>query len=161
MTTPRNDEFVRQYGILTDPVEREAAKKWFAEQTLQNEIPTTAFKALLTVGDARGEDLTIHFDKRPTVNPAPASETRTLVKEAARGAPWYRQAINKAVGAAEWWNENVAVPSASVVMATAFQLLPGKQSFDVKLEEAQQRLSAQRNRQGGIEAILYTERAAR
>ena len=161
MTTPRNNEFVRQYGVLTSPEDREEAKKWFAENTLQNEPPTTAFKTLLSVGESIGEDLTHFFDKRPTVDPAPASEAREAVNEAARGAPWYRQALNKAVGAAEWWNENIAVPAAATVMATAFNLIPGKQSFEVKMEEAQQRLAAQRNRQGSISAILDTVRAAR
>lgn len=144
MADPIIREFARQYQGITDPQEREEVKRQFAEQVLAQQPSAVALRTLLDTSNEIGEDLTHWYSYTPSLPPVSPEEVKIRMKEKVEGAPFWRRAVGKAVGVAEWWQRNVTEPSAAGVLAVTFGLVPGKQGFEKRYEAALQSRAAQR-----------------
>ena len=139
--------FAQGYGTLELPEEREEAKKLFAEQVGQRRNEIASYEVLLRTGELIGEDMTIHLMRAPTIDPLSREAAIEQVEEAKRDVPWYRRSVAKVAGVAQWWQENITVPSAAVAIGLAAKAIPGEQPFEARISEAQRRIAAE----GGVE----------
>ena len=139
--------FADGYDTLELPDERDKAKRLFAEQVGQRRNEISSYEVLLRTGEMIGEDMTIFLNQQPRIDPLSRDQAIAQVEEAKKGVPWYRQALGKAVGAAQWWQENVTEPTAATAIGVAATILPGEQGFDRRMDEARRRIAAE----GGLD----------
>lgn len=108
-----------------------------------------AMNLLVGLSNEVGEDLTSfhssqHFEPP---SPIPADEARERLEAGAADAPFWRRAISGAVGAVEWWQENITEPTVATTMAAGLKAIPGEQDFEKRMRQ----LAAERTSQVAME----------
>ena len=162
MPDPRVDAFRQAWEANPDPVFRNDLKNAFAEGIMQNETQPLGLGILRETSQAIGEDLTILYTKQPFVAPITPEESRDITNRAiSENTPWYRRAFSKALAVAEWEQDNIAEPSAAIVLEQLFKLYPGQQNFERNLDLARRDIQRERVKEGKQASLLDHAKAAR
>ncbi len=162
MPDPRVAAFQKAWDTNPDSIFRNDLKKAFAEGIMQGNTQPIALGILRETSNAIGEDLTELFSKEPFVAPITPQESADLTQGAIQDkAPWYRRAFNKALAVAEWEQENIAEPSAALVLEQLFNLYPGEQNFERNLDIVRRDIQRERVQENKEFTIADHFRASR
>ncbi len=162
MPDPRIAAFQQAWEQNPDPVFRNDLKKAFAEGIMQGNTQPIALGILRETSNAIGEDLTELFTKQPVIAPITPEESSRRTQEAIKEkTPWYRRAFSKALAVAEWEQENIAEPSAALVLDQLFNLYPGQQNFERNMDIVRRDIQRERVKENRDFTLLDHVKAAR
>ena len=134
------NEFARQLEGLADPADRDAFKNWYVRKIEQRQPnnQVAVLNELRVAGKLVEDDLTARMalfagPSLPAIN---RDDALSNIETAKGQTPWYRKGLANALNAVEWYQENVVEGTTAAIMAGAFKLMPGEQSFERKMQEA-------------------------
>ena len=145
MPNPVVDSFVDEWLSFADLEERKA----YAQRTvtgLEGLLEPNELSAnLLEIGRRLNSDFTqfLTTSQPPQIAPANPAEIEATLGDLSEKAPWTRRALAGVHGAAEWWQENAVEPVVASVLSATFGVIPGKQDFEIKLQEAAKIVAAE------------------